>query len=154
MKDTPGRRTYFLRALLLGDALADVVKVIFVGLERAAEAFHFNATNDVGHFALVEENGTSGGEPWDKLVELDDGGAEVGPKLGVSGEDDEWEKIILRQREQRSQCFEVAVVLVTRVSEPGFLLVNGLGPLALVLVAEDPALVVLCFENENAGGHD
>lgn len=133
---------------------ANMADMVFVGFDGAALALHFNTTDKVGHLAFVKDFRADGIQEREQAGETDDIGAEIGFEYGVAGEHDEGMKIVIGQIEQGLERLDVAVVLAQRVLEPGFLLENLLGPLALVGTAEDPAGVVLGFDDEDAGGGD
>ncbi len=72
----------------------------------------------------------------------------------VSDEDENGKKMIFGKIEELHECFNVQFVLVKRILEPFFVLIDLLRPFALFFAAKNPATVVFGFDDENAEGRD
>ena len=71
-------------------------------------------------------------------------------ELGVSGEHDHGKELVLSDLEQGFKFLDVFVVLPERVLEGIFALAEGLRPLGMVRVSEDPSAHILSFDDEDA----
>lgn len=61
--------------------------MILVSLNRTAEAFHFDAADDVGHLAFVEEGFVGLLNESEKLIQADNARAGIGFEFCWTGED-------------------------------------------------------------------
>jgi len=111
--------------------VAKVVDVIFIRLDRAAIAFHFNPADGVGHFAFVEYHGTFSGQKRNQVGEPNHVRTKVGFEFGIAGEHHDGMKILGWQIKQRLQCLDMPVILVERVLEAGFFPVNRVASVIL-----------------------
>ncbi len=90
-------------------------------------------------------------DPWDEAV-VEDVGGHGGFQLGMADEEDDGEEAVLGEGEEVHEGTDVEPVLMEGILEAVFVAVDLLGPLALVFAAEDPATVVLGFDDEDAEG--
>ena len=69
--------------------------MIFVCFKGTTEAFHFDAADNVGHFAFVEEGWSRRGEEGNELVEFEHGGPKIAFEFGFASKYDQREKVIV-----------------------------------------------------------
>lgn len=75
--------------------------------------------------------------------------------MGIADEENERIECVARQTEALDERADMEIVLVERILEAVLLSVDLLRPLGLFLRSEDPAPVVLCFNDEDPeAGHD
>lgn len=104
---------------------------------------------DLLDLVVREDWGCVGGEVFFEACAEDVFG-EVGFELAFADEEDDGVEESAVEGEKISEAFDVAVVLAEGILKAGFVAVDALAPGGVVFVAEDPALHVFGFDDEDA----
>jgi len=132
----------------LADFAPNVIHMVFVRFRGTTQALHFNPTHHIRHLPLVQNPFPVLIDESEQLIQQNCVWPKVSSQFGAAGEHHHTDECAFRQFKQRLHRFNVAVVLKQRILEPVFYPVNYLCPFGITGIAENPARIVFCFDDE------